>query len=147
MGSLRLTISPDNDGTCLLHAEVSADGFSGIGHAWFDLKRLQSFAMDLEKYPLTSDPRVAIEGGFLSRNHPYKVEQRHLSISVYPVNSRGVLGVQVYVSSPLHEQDRPESQRVAQLELLTHYAELESFSAQIRNMVLQQAGEAVLKSS
>ena len=146
MGSLRLTISPDDDGTFELHAEVSVNGFSGVGHAWFDEAQLRGFAMELEKYPLPNDSGIGLKGGFWSKIRKAELEQCHLSISLYPIDLKGTLGVRVHVSTPLHEQGRPQSQMSAQVELLTSYMKLEAFAEQIQSMVTRKSGEAILES-
>lgn len=50
--SLRLSLEPDDDGTCELFATVSVNGFSGNGSAWFNLCDLEKFAKEFMAYPL-----------------------------------------------------------------------------------------------
>jgi len=146
MDMLRLTISPDDDGTCELHAEVVANGFTGRGSAWFDRIQLGEFASKLEQFPLPQEPRTEIQGGFWSKELKDKLEQCHLSISAYPIDSRGNLGVQVCVSTPTWEQDRPESRHSAQVELITTYTRMSAFAGQLARLALLQTSEAILES-
>ena len=53
---LRLTLTPDDDGTAQLHAEVVANGFCGQSSAWFYVSAIADFAATLgNAFPL-SDP-------------------------------------------------------------------------------------------
>ncbi len=88
---LRLTLTPDDDGTAELHAEVVANGFSGRGSAWFNVSAVADLAGVLCKaFPL-SDP-VELEGGYWIKESGAGLTQEHLALRFYPVAGRGVLG-------------------------------------------------------
>jgi hypothetical protein len=63
--SLRLSLEPDDDGTCELFAEVSVNGFSGKGSAWINLRDLEKLAKEFMAYPLRPENLPIIAGGCL----------------------------------------------------------------------------------
>jgi hypothetical protein len=138
-GYLRIKLNHDNDGTAELTAEVSRDGFSGVGGGWFNVSEVEAFATALQAYPLPTDPPPSISGGYLGERHI------HVSIRAYPVNFSGALGVHVRVASPLYAGERPEEQRIAEVELATHYEELRRFALELIRVARAEAHEALLE--
>jgi hypothetical protein len=50
MDALKLTYSPDDDGTGELSAFGQAEGFAGSGSAWFGLVEVEAFCSSLGTY-------------------------------------------------------------------------------------------------
>ncbi|MGY1426514.1 hypothetical protein [Lysobacter sp. A289] len=140
---LRLTLTPDDDGTAELHGEVVADGFSGRGSAWFNVSAIADFAGVLGKaFPLSDV--VELKGGYWGKESGAGLTQEHLALRFYPVAGRGVLGCQVRLATSVQEHHRPEEQRVVRAELTTSYQELQQFSADLINLANGVTHEAVL---
>lgn len=142
--SLRLTLEPDDDGTCELFAVVSANGFSGKGSAWFNLSDLVELAKEFMTYPLRPENLPIIAGGCWIKDKKGELEQTHLLIKPYPIGSAGELGIRVELATPLYESDRPESQHVVKVEIRTDYNSLESFGKQLKELAKLRRQEALL---
>jgi len=142
--SLKLTLEPDDDGTCELFAEVSVNGFCGKGSAWFNLRDLEVLSKEFMAYPLRRDNLPTIAGGYWSKEKEGKLEQTHLFIKPYPIGSTGVIGVRIELATPLNESDRPESQHVVKVEIKTDYNCLESFAKQLVQLAKLKRKDAVL---
>src|ERR1700732_2739980 len=106
---LRLKFDDDGDGTGKLHAEILANGFSARAAAHFSVDELKTFAESLLAFPLSEEPRLKIAGGFYSKSKPHALETVLLSIELYPVGSRGQVGVRVHGESEIWPGDRAES--------------------------------------
>ena len=140
---LRLTLTPDDDGTAELHAEVTANGFSGRGSAWFNVSALAHLADTLQQaFPLSD--AIELKGGYWGKENGTGLAQEHLAIRFYPAAGRGVLGCQVRLATSAQEHDRPEMQHVVRVEITTSYQELLQFSSALRNMASGLASEALL---
>jgi hypothetical protein len=140
---LRLTISPDDDGTAELHGEVVANGFSGRGSAWFNVSEVADFANVLgEAFPLTD--AVELKGGYWGGEPDVGLTQEHFALRFYPVAGRGVLGCQVRLATSVQEYNRPEEQHLVRAELTTSYQELQRFSVNLAHLATGVADEAVL---
>jgi len=62
---LRLTLNQDTDGTGELSAEVSVNGFSGLGSAWFNIAQIAAFGKTLvNTYPLLPERTYELKGGY-----------------------------------------------------------------------------------
>ena len=93
---LALHFESDDDGTGELFAEISANGFSGKGSAWFDQQSLIETIELFKQYPIPQENHPTIEGGFWEgSDSSLRLKQEHLFISLYPIDSRGKLGVSV----------------------------------------------------
>ena len=145
MNELKLTWVPDDDGTGELFAEFKANGFSGHGSAWFDNIDLIQETKKFEGYPILDSNRPTIEGGFLTQEKNAKIYQEHLHISVYPIDSRGKLGVSIRAATELLAQDRKESQHYVGVEMQTHYEDISRFAKQIRALLKGQINEVILQ--
>jgi hypothetical protein len=145
LGFLKLRFSNDGDGTGKLSAEAEAEGFAGKSSAYFDINQIEDFAVAISEFPLPDRHRCSIASGFVSRAAPETLEQEHLGIQVYPVDRRGHIGVQVRMSTPIWNETRPDSQKVAKIELLTTYEPLGKFSTDLRAMIKGTAPEAMLE--
>jgi hypothetical protein len=97
----------------------------------------------LSQYPLPKDQPCSLTGGFAeSRGQP---SQEHVGIDAYPVNRRGYIGMQVRMATPDWGETRPESQRIAQLEIVTTYEPLGRFSRDILAMLSGTLDAATLE--
>ena len=140
---LRLTLSPDSDGTAELHAEVVSNGFSGRSSAWFNLSAIADLAAVLGlAFPLPH--AVELRGGDWGRLPGEGLAEEHVALRFYPVGGRGVVGCQVRLVTPSCEDGRPEAQYRVHAELTTSYQELQRFSARLLAAVNGEGSEAVL---
>ena len=145
LGQLRLTFLPDDPPSMgELIAQVSSSGFCGQGQAWFNVSEIDGFAAELATMPLSPNQTVSLEGGYWSTEQSGTLEQVHVSIRVYPIGTKGQVGVRVHLADRLERNDRRESQNQATVELKTTYGALESFARDLRRLQLSQANEAIL---
>jgi hypothetical protein len=142
---LRLRFYDDHDGTGELTARVMVDEFSGESSAYFGVQEIEDFAKRISSYPIASDARFSIAGGFGSLEKEQGLEQEHLEISVYPIDQRGHIGVQVRMASRAWASTRAESQQVVRVEPLTTYAPLCRFSESLLGLVHGKIDEVVLE--
>ena len=143
-GSLILRFSDDGDGTGKLLATAESGGFSGLGGAYFAVSEIERFASAISQCPLPERERCSIASGFCSRAKPGILEQEHLGIQVYPIDSRGHIGVQVRVSTELWDGMRPESQQSSKVEIITTYQALAEFSEKVLAITRGSVKEAIL---
>jgi hypothetical protein len=141
-GMIRITFDRDDDGTGELTVAARANGFAGVGSAWFSAEELATFASRLTTYPL-SEPAPAIAGGYFGSERGV-LSQEHVGISAYPLGRRGEIGVTVRLATPQRETDSPFSHHAVQLELLTTYEHLARFAEEFGALVRGEIAEAVL---
>jgi len=145
---LTLYFDADDDGTGELFAEASANGFSGVGSAWFNRSEILEFANALAAYPIPKDKLPKIVGGFWRSDAKGELEQEHLAISVYPIGGVGNLGIQVRLATAENSSEmRPESLHLVKLEIETNYNALAMFSKQIIALINRRVEKAVLESA
>jgi hypothetical protein len=142
---LRLRFQNDGDGTGKLVARAQAGTFGGEGAAFFNIEQIEEFAAAIAGYPLPPDARLSISSGFAMDDNVGKVDQEHLGIEVYPIDTRGHVGVQVRMATPLWKGMRPQSQRKVSLEIVTAYQELSDFSHDMIAVVRGATEEALLR--
>ena len=142
---LKLTFYGDNDGTGELTAQATADGYAGIGSAYFNIAELKNFAKAIGEFPLPERTRCQIAGGFCSKEVRGKLEQEHLGIDVYPVDHRGHIAIQVRAATQLWQDMRPDSQKTARFEIITSYEPLAKLSRQLLALVAGTVDEATLE--
>lgn len=145
MGSLKLKIDADGDGTAELFASFEANGFAGWGSAWFDLLDLEKKANEFGKYPLDQSNLPLVEGGYWKKDGIGEIEQEHLHISAYPINSRGGIGLRVQAATPYQGENEKRSVHSASVELKVTYAQLGRFSDQLRELAKGSLTEVVLE--
>ena len=141
---LKLTLDPDDDGTGELTAEFHANGFAGVGSAYFNLDEIAKFAESLQAYPLPKDQVLSIEGGYWSRRKIFskpKLSEVNLSIKIYVVSETGILGVRVKIQTPSMEG----TVSMASGSFETGYNNLESFSKQILKLLRNETDFALLR--
>jgi hypothetical protein len=141
---LRLTFQNDGDGTGKLSAEAESGGFAGKSGAYFDIARVQNFACAIGELPLPDSDRCVLISGFGSKEIPGKLEQEHVGIEMYPIDSRGHIGVQVRLSTEVWPDTRPKSHKAAKFEIVTTYQALADFSRDLSALMSGTANEAVL---
>ncbi len=140
---LRLTLTPDDDGSAELHAEVVANGFRGRSSAWFNVSAIADLANTLgEAFPLSDV--IELRGGHWGRKSGDGLTEEHLALHFYPAGGRGVVGCHVRLATPSHEHSRPEGLHRVHAELATSYQELQRFSSELLNLASGQTSEAVL---
>ena len=144
---LRLRFLDDGDGTGKLMAWAAADGFSGESGAYFNVETLEEFAEALQLFPLPpADHRRSIASGFGSKEDHTKLSQEHLGISVYLANpQRGYVGIQVRMATEMWPDNRPESKKLAVVEILATYEPLSKFSRDLLSVLRGALKEAVIE--
>src|SRR5258708_13935885 len=106
-GFLRLQFVDDGDGTGELIAQAGSGIFSGTGRAYVSVEAIEKFANWIADFSLSNEKRAMIAGGFIGTSgRPGELDQEHLGITVYPIDSRGYIGVQVQMATPIHAGDR-----------------------------------------
>jgi hypothetical protein len=143
--NLSLRFDNDSDGTGKLLASVRFRGFAGHGGAWFGVAELEKFANAMAGYPISSDKRTEIAGGFWKKDASGELQQEHLAIAVYRIGHRGQVGVQLRLAGELWDGDRPESQSTLQVEFLTTHQPLSDFSRQLLALIRGEAQVAILE--
>ena len=145
---LVLYFDADDDGTGELFVEASANGFSGVSSAWFNRSEILEFANALAAYPISKDKFPKIAGGYWHSDVKDELKQEHLTISVYPIDSLGNLGIQVRLATAENSSEmRPESLHVVKLEIQTKYNALAMFSNQIIALINGRVEKAVLENA
>jgi hypothetical protein len=143
VGSIRFQFEPDADGTGKLVVTAVANGFAGVGAAWFNAADIEAFASKLAAYPLV-ESGVAIAGGFFDDRAQDVPSQEHVGVRVYRVGGRGQVAVQVRLATEVREHTRPESRHATKLELLTTYERLGRFARDLLAVVKGDTPAAVL---
>src|SRR5882672_4424445 len=85
---LRLRFQDDHDGTGKLLARAEAAGFAGESGAYFNISEIEEFAAAIAVFPVPENESYSISGGFGKPDGSGEVEQEHLGIEVYPLDSR-----------------------------------------------------------
>lgn len=145
---LALYFESDDDVTGELFAEVSANGFSGKGSAWFDKKSLLETIESFRQYPIPKENPPIIEGGFWEGSGPdLRLKQEHIYISLYPIDSRGSLGVLVRLAQDEWPGVRLNSIHRVVAELTTTYEEVSKFATQFKNLINDENKKVVLNAT
>lgn len=139
MGKLRLWIDEAGDGSGKLFAEFEANGFRGVGGAYFDLKVLAERAGEFARFPLQPEQPACIEGGYWSKDDLKKLGQEHLHISAFPINSRGELGLLVRATEPNEDLAvRAGFRYSASVEFKASYEQLSQFAKDLASLACGQ---------
>ena len=145
---LRIRFVDDGDGTGELIAHAGSHDFSGTGRAYFNIEEIEKFAESIAAFPRSDETRASIAGGsFGTRDRPGELDQEYLGITVYQIDSRGYIGMQVRMATPIHAGERPESRQTATVELVTTHQPLERFSRHLIAVLRGNAEEAELTGS
>jgi hypothetical protein len=143
-GYLRVRFLRDDDWIGELVADAASDGFSGRSSAWFHRQTIEEFAQALVRYPLANESPPTIAGGYGAPDTSDRLEQEHLGITADPLGTRGQIGVQVRLATPLEQGSRPESQCCCRVEIRTTWEPLSRFSRQLLAVLDGSADEALL---
>jgi hypothetical protein len=138
---LSLRFADDDDGTGELQARAQASSFGGEGAAYFNVDEIETFAKSLAEYPLTA--KCEIRSGF-GRSYG-QLDQEHLGISIYPIDGRGHIGVQIRMQTKAWPDTRLQSQMAVKLEIVTTYEPLRRFSADLISLVRGAMREATIE--
>jgi hypothetical protein len=142
-GSIRFQFESADDGTGRLIVTAAANGFAGVGAAYFNAAALNAFASELRAYPLV-EAGATISGGFFDGQGRGVPSHEHVGVTVYRLGNRGQLAVQVRLATEVRENDRPESRHAAQLEMLTTYDHVSRFAGDLLAVIRGDKAEAVL---
>lgn len=133
-GRVTLKLRDWGDGTAELSAEVKADGFSGRGAASFNRRDLREHARAFAIAPKQGE-RIEIAGGYWSKNEPNVLEQELLYIGVFPVDSRGNLGIRIRLATPYDDSTRSGVQSAVSVELTIGHSQLIKFAEEFLALV------------
>ncbi len=122
----------DDDGW--LGVEVKSENFSGRGGFWVQWQEVEEFGQSLRAYPITSDAPIVREWGYEQCEGDALV----IGIKVAAANLTGELNVSVEVANNHETAERVRTS------FLTHYPQLEAFSAGIASLMARASKEAVL---
>jgi len=143
---LRLTLNQDTDGTGELSAEVSINGFSGLGAAWFNITEIAAFGKTLANtYPLLPERTYELKGGYWSAS-ARELEHVHLGMRFYALGLLGTIGCRVDLATQLESASTAPEYAVT-VELRTHYEELRAFGASLVALTEGKRDEALLSCS
>jgi hypothetical protein len=134
----------EGDGNGELIAHAATDCYSGTSPAYFNINEIEEFATAIAAFQPTSEARPVIACGFIALDHSGEPAQELLGISVYPIDLRGHVGIQVRLATPFHGGDRPESRAPVNIELLTTYEPLTRFGRELIAVLRGNAEEAAL---
>ncbi len=137
----------DEDGTGELFVEAISNGFAGNSSAWFSKSELVEFANALAAYPLPNDNLPEIAGGFWKKDVDGGLDQENLVIKVYPIDGKGTLAIQVKLATQHWSEQRPESQHIVRLEILTSYNALEFFGKELIALINGRVEKATLQNA
>jgi hypothetical protein len=141
---LRLHFEPDSDGTGELFVEVAHGAFAGVGSAWFNAQELRAFGEQLQTtFPIPAGAPLELRGGFWDSN-AQAVQQLHVELRVYPIGGVGTVGFRVTLATPVHREERPDSQCTVAVELQTKYEQLRAFGEAVAGLVVGGSEPAVL---
>jgi len=142
---LRIRFDDDGDGPEDLSAYASSGYFSGTASECFNISEIETFAYALTGYPISNDARPRIAGGYFTKSgSTCELTEEHLGITVYPINSRGYLGIQVRMATSDVEGTRPEARESATVELITTYEPLARFGRQSFALLKGTTEDAIL---
>ncbi len=148
-GCLSLRYTTDADGDTRLRVTASAAGFAGATEIWWgDSDELAQFAAALRGYPLPSEASPALVGGYGLVDAGADDFQEYFSVRVEPIGRLGQVRLKVRlvadasVISPTLRQ--PVGLHRVDLELLTTYERLRSFSADLLAVAKTGNGEATI---
>jgi hypothetical protein len=144
-GKILLHFDDDGDGTGKLLIQARSNGFSGEGGAWFSVGELQDFANAIAIFPLSKSDSPRLAGGFYKKDGSGELAEEHLTLTVYPIDSKGHLGIQVRIATELWNEARPESQHIVKLEIITSYEPLAQFSKGLKALIAGQSKELSLE--
>jgi hypothetical protein len=129
MNYLKLIYIEDGSTLGELSAQVHANGFSGFGSAFISKETLLQNSNEFGKYPLSNNTPPVIEGGYLTQP-----KQTNLRIFAYPLDSVGLIGLSIYLSTFINPDDQIESQHSVTVNLQTNYEELKRFSDNLKKL-------------
>lgn len=144
-GKLRLTFIDYDDGTGMITASASSNGFAGEADAWLNVEELRRFADEVAEFPLPEGARPVLACGYgrLDGAGNVVLDEEIIAVEVYAIDGLGHFGVQVRLASDPWG-GRPETRHATQLELVISYGGLARFSRALRALLAGRAEEAVL---
>jgi hypothetical protein len=99
---LRLSLVIDEDQSCKLELEFQCDGFQGAGSAWFNLGDVFAFFQSINVFPLQSEKRYRLAGGYFNADGSALKEQ-HLLIEVSQLTQAGKLRLDLSAAVPIND--------------------------------------------
>ena len=124
----------DDDVNRITVAAMSQTRFGGRGQGWINEEPVRTFAKRLGDYPLNeSDPPTLVVGSH-RLGEPLHTQ---VSLRVYPIGSRGQLGIQVHLATEPWQAPpmRAEEYESVALEVRTTYQRLEDFGRDLRDVL------------
>ena len=142
---VRFRFSDEGDGTGELEAAFAADGFAGVGRAYFDVARLVDQVNELTAFPLPSPKGVEIQGGYWeSTGGTETLTQEHIGLTVRPVGATGGLTLSLRVAIPGKDPKEPPRYS-ASAQLATSYEAVTRFAAEMTALLKGEVSEVVLE--
>jgi len=146
MNKLVFRFEPDDEWCGELFVFVAADGFAGIGSAWFDKGSLRNFAESLRAFPLPTDKPARLEGGL--GGNDTTPPQTTINLSFEPHDVRGAVRVKAHLETTVWQDQEKEHPKTLSAQFQVSYGDLGSFATAIDDMIAAGiTGEAVLTAS
>ncbi|WP_226018961.1 hypothetical protein [Novosphingobium sp. FKTRR1] len=140
----RITISylADDEWDGELTVTVSADGFAGVGSAWFSKLELLDFAQAITAYPLSAAMPHSISGG---RGGNSEIPPQELvKVTFEPHNTRGAIRASIHLEAAIQEGSEQDLKKATTVSFLVTYNDLAEFGPAIGDVVNGRAAEAIL---
>jgi len=127
-----------------MFADVVLGGFSGASSAWIGVREIAAFGEKLAAtYPLKASEPLELAGGVWSRSG-LALERVHVGLKFYPIESVGIVGCFVRLTTDLESDGRPESRSSVAVELKTTYQQLREFGESLVALASGNRAEVVL---
>lgn len=137
MDALNIQIDHDEDGTCLLRAELQFKGFAGCGAAYFDVQSLKDAAAEFGQFPLDAANLPTIEGGYF-HDDMSALKEVHLALKASPRGVTGRVVLQITLGVPT-DQGADAYSAALKCEVPTTYAVLSALSTGLAELCIDQA--------
>jgi hypothetical protein len=110
-----------------LTLKAFAKDFCAKGSAYFNYSEIERFSADLRKFPLNEVSNPTLSGGYFDNG---EVDVEHLHISVFPINTTGLLIMKIKTFTP-HSQFSDSDFDVGykgSYDYILHYEALKDFA-------------------
>ncbi|WP_375382798.1 hypothetical protein [uncultured Sphingomonas sp.] len=142
MDVLRIRFRPDDEWLGRLVVSASANGFAGVGEAWFSKDNLREFAQAITALPLPADTPPSISGGLggNEKNSP----QDLVTITFEPHNSVGGVRATVHLETANWDGKERGLYNETTIRFLVTYGDLGRFAPALLDAIDGHVEEAVL---
>lgn len=145
MGQLCLHFEPADEWFGELFAAVKAEGFSGVGSAWFSTAELREFAAAVLAYPLPVDCPPTLAGGCgASDTQPARTT---VLLRLDRHDALGALRVTVQLATEVSNGEERDLAKTTTVRFVVTYGDISEFSVALSCLLDGSTTEAVLAAS